>query len=271
MHSKFIPEAPSMQYSVRVAAIAMNTGFPRPWELLHAGIDLKTRGGTNTGPTLLHHNQDRRRSSGRQAAADGRPASPLTHLVRNSLRATSANSALLQQLKQPSAIQAPRHTTGASSSFTKSFGPGRHAPTERPPTRASRPTHARSKSQAPRPRTAHGNRLEEPAEPSDGTSTIQSSSSLNTSLPPPLHITKHRSQYNDQLLQNTRTSSLIDRFDNLSLDERELQKQGIPVNVQFSQSISQLPRFPTVPLFGIYERSHSTDSLAGQMGKLGGA
>ncbi|RSL66025.1 hypothetical protein CEP53_003480 [Fusarium sp. AF-6] len=62
-------------------------------------------------------------------------------------------------LKQPSASQS-RLGTSTSSNFAKSVGPNRYAPSN-PPRTATRPGHMRSKSQAPRPRTAHGLREEE--------------------------------------------------------------------------------------------------------------
>ncbi|KAM5356576.1 hypothetical protein ACJ41O_003222 [Fusarium nematophilum] len=65
-------------------------------------------------------------------------------------------------LKQPSSFQSSRPNT-TSNSFAKSVGPGRHGPSDRAhPSRANgRPGHVRSKSQAPRPRTAHGLRDED--------------------------------------------------------------------------------------------------------------
>ncbi|KAM0429672.1 hypothetical protein ACHAPT_006278 [Fusarium lateritium] len=63
-------------------------------------------------------------------------------------------------LKQPSASQSSRFNSSSSSSFAKSVGPNRYAPSN-PPRTAARPGHARSKSQAPRPRTAHGLREED--------------------------------------------------------------------------------------------------------------
>ncbi|WAO94828.1 Kinesin-like protein [Fusarium falciforme] len=62
-------------------------------------------------------------------------------------------------LKQPSAPQS-RLGTSTSSNFAKSVGPNRYAPSN-PPRTATRPGHMRSKSQAPRPRTAHGLREED--------------------------------------------------------------------------------------------------------------
>ncbi|KAI8713470.1 Kinesin-like protein [Fusarium sp. LHS14.1] len=62
-------------------------------------------------------------------------------------------------LKQPSASQS-RLGTSTSSHFAKSVGPNRYAPSN-PPRTATRPGHMRSKSQAPRPKTAHGLREEE--------------------------------------------------------------------------------------------------------------
>ncbi|KAK7426468.1 kinesin-like nuclear fusion protein [Neonectria magnoliae] len=65
-------------------------------------------------------------------------------------------------LKQPTSFQSRQlsnaSTASSTSSFAKSVGPGRQPPVDRPQTSRpnGRPAHARSKSQAPRPRTAHG-------------------------------------------------------------------------------------------------------------------
>ncbi|KAH7152766.1 P-loop containing nucleoside triphosphate hydrolase protein [Dactylonectria macrodidyma] len=67
-------------------------------------------------------------------------------------------------LKQPTSFQSRQlsnaSTASSTSSFAKSVGPGRQLPADRPQTSRlnGRPTHVRSKSQAPRPRTAHGHR-----------------------------------------------------------------------------------------------------------------
>ncbi|KAH8685242.1 kinesin related protein 1 [Ilyonectria robusta] len=69
-------------------------------------------------------------------------------------------------LKQPTSFQSRQlstTSTSSSSSFAKSVGPGRLPPVDRPQTsrQNGRPAHVRSKSQAPRPRTAHGIRERE--------------------------------------------------------------------------------------------------------------
>ncbi|POR32021.1 Kinesin-like protein [Tolypocladium paradoxum] len=68
----------------------------------------------------------------------------------------------MSQLKQPSRITAPAPAS-STSSFAKSFGPGRNTVSDRPVTSKSngRPGHGRSRSQAPRPRTAHDHRDED--------------------------------------------------------------------------------------------------------------
>ncbi|CAM1502724.1 Fc.00g075000.m01.CDS01 [Cosmosporella sp. VM-42] len=111
------------------------------------------------------------------------------------------------QLKPPSSSRQLSSTSSASTSnFAKSVGPGRYH-TERP--HASRPNgrsgHARSKSQAPRPRTAHGIRdedrfprgiREEEAPGNNGTTVISQ-------------------------VKKGRDSSLTEKFNNLSLyDEK---------------------------------------------------
>ncbi|KAJ4263029.1 kinesin-like nuclear fusion protein [Fusarium torreyae] len=65
-------------------------------------------------------------------------------------------------LKQPSATQS---RFGASNGFNKNMGPNRHAPSTTTGRVNGRPGHMRSKSQAPRPRTAHGLREEDRYEP----------------------------------------------------------------------------------------------------------
>ncbi|KAF4967465.1 hypothetical protein FSARC_4988 [Fusarium sarcochroum] len=67
-------------------------------------------------------------------------------------------------LKQPSATQS---RFGASNGF-KSMGPNRHAPSTTTGRVNGRSGHVRSKSQAPRPRTAHGVREEDRYEPPSG-------------------------------------------------------------------------------------------------------
>ncbi|KND87433.1 Kinesin-like protein klpA [Tolypocladium ophioglossoides CBS 100239] len=66
------------------------------------------------------------------------------------------------QLKQPSRITAPA-SVSSTGSFAKSFGPGRNTISDRAATSKTngRTGHGRSKSQAPRSRTAHGHRDED--------------------------------------------------------------------------------------------------------------
>ncbi|KAL2211797.1 kinesin-domain-containing protein [Sarocladium strictum] len=146
----------------------MAAGSLRPWEVLQSSSDLKARRSLGICSSWLRHNQNHRQQPERLPTEDGFPLRWLLSSHRAGLLESSTiTNMTFQQLKQPSALQPPRHTSTASSSFAKSFGPGRHAPTERPPTRTGRPVHARSKSQAPRPRTAHGHRLEEPVDAPD--------------------------------------------------------------------------------------------------------
>lgn len=104
-------------------------------------------------------------------------------------RVVSANKS---QIKLPQSYQSSRNASNASSSsnnFAKSIGPGRYAPSDRPPVSRSngRPGHARSKSQAPRPRTAHGRYEEEEQEPPAGGNGTTDISQLSRSLPPQAH------------------------------------------------------------------------------------
>ncbi|PNY29690.1 Kinesin-like protein [Tolypocladium capitatum] len=68
----------------------------------------------------------------------------------------------ISQLKQPSRMTAPA-SVSSTSSFAKSFGLGRNTVSDRAATSKTngRPGHGRSKSQAPRPRTAHSHREED--------------------------------------------------------------------------------------------------------------
>ncbi|KAF4470224.1 kinesin family member C1 [Fusarium albosuccineum] len=92
-----------------------------------------------------------------------------TSAARSNMKAQSL--AGMSGLKQPSSFQTSR--SGMGSNFAKSVGPGRHAPSNQPQaTRMHpRPGHARSKSQAPRPRTAHGLRDEDRYEPAPSNNT----------------------------------------------------------------------------------------------------
>lgn len=239
----------------------MAAGSLRPWDNLQSGSDLKARRSLGICSSWLRHDQFHRQQPERLPSKDAFPLRWLLSLHRGGLvESSTITNMTFQQLKQPSALQPPRHTSTASSSFAKSFGPSRHAPTERPPTRTGRPVHARSKSQAPRPRTAHGHRLEEPVDAPDDNGTTRSSSSSDTSHSHPLHVKKLKSQHSAPLLPTIRTSSLINQFKNMSLNEQGLQKNGLLVNAQFSQSTSQLSRFPITSLHKIEERGQTIAS-----------
>jgi kinesin family protein C1 len=83
-----------------------------------------------------------------------------------------------------------------------------------------RPTHSRSKSQAPRPRTAHAIREEERHEPpaSNGTTGIQLYCS-QAYVPLPRNKTRNSQAFST--LSTIRDSSLTSRFNGLSLEDND--------------------------------------------------
>ncbi|KAM5372195.1 hypothetical protein ACJZ2D_007595 [Fusarium nematophilum] len=123
-------------------------------------------------------------------------------------------------LKQPSSFQSSRPNT-TSNSFAKSVGPGRHGPSDRAhPSRANgRPGHVRSKSQAPRPRTAHGLRDEDRYDSAPSNGTALASKPDTTEPLAPLHNNKIRAVPSASVLPTCRDSSLTSRFHQLSLEE----------------------------------------------------
>jgi len=110
-----------------------------------------------------------------------------------------------------------------------------------------RPAHARSKSQAPRPRTAHAIREEQNEPPaSNGTTEFQL-----YSTPAYVQLPRHKTTISQPVsaLSMIRDSSLTSRFNDMSLeDENEPGSQAIsrPLTRQSSQSsiTSQISNIP---------------------------
>lgn len=164
---------------------------------------------------------------------------------------TAANS---PQLKQPSATQS---RYGASSNvFSRNQAARNGAPTATSRINGvngvngvnGRPGHARSKSQAPRPRTAHALREEDryEAPTNNGTTTL----SQDTSQPiTTLSCDKSRTSQSFATLPTIRDSSLTSRFLEMSLDDNiphGSQAISRPLTRQSSQSsttshISNIP------------------------------
>lgn len=132
-----------------------------------------------------------------------------------------------KQIKQPSAYQQPtRHTSStvaSSNGFAKSIGPGRHAPSDRSHAAktSGRSIHSRSRSQAPRPRTAYGHREDDHFDscPANNGTSQANGRVCDTPLPEPLHCPKVRSTQRSPRLPAIRDSSLTARFSSLSIDD----------------------------------------------------
>ncbi|KAK2597423.1 kinesin-like nuclear fusion protein [Conoideocrella luteorostrata] len=109
------------------------------------------------------------------------------------------------------------HTTNAPaasiSSFAKSIGPGKHQSDRSHPPLA-RSSHARSRSQVARPRTAHGNRPEEHFD-DESTSNSGTKPTSNESL----HCTKIRHMKSTPSLFRSRDSSLTSKFKSLNIHD----------------------------------------------------
>ena len=180
--------------------------------------------------------------------SDGSPTSfvSLFREARHLVYPQSANPISRLQTQATKPLLPSRHTSTASStatsSFAKSFGPGRHAPSERPPTRAhGRPTHSRSKSQAPRPRTAHGHRLEEPIDAPDGNGTTNPPLTRPDNSHPSasFHVRKIRAQHSTPQLPTIRDTSLVAKFKSMSLEENYPRHLGNRVNFQPPEPATQ--------------------------------
>ncbi|KAF5012406.1 hypothetical protein FDECE_1535 [Fusarium decemcellulare] len=185
-----------------------------------------------------------------------------TSAARSNMKAQSL--AGMSGLKQPSSFQTSR--SGMGSSFAKSVGPGRHAPSNQP--QASRmhprPGHARSKSQAPRPRTAHGLRDEDRYEPAPSNSMSTTSQPVNSQPLAPLHSNKVRAVQSAAVLSTRRDSSLTSRFTQLSLDDDNSLSIGNqvfsrPATRQSSQS-SLISQTSTIA-----SKRHSKDNQNGKL------
>lgn len=133
------------------------------------------------------------------------------------------HSNILSQLKRST-----RHTTNAPaqplSSFAKSYSQHRNQPDRSNPA-SFRSSHARSKSQVARPRTAHGHRPEEQFdEPTSTNGTMQS--------PKPVKILRNldiRHIRSTPSFSRSRESSLIARFKSLSIIDNDPTAKGCPV------------------------------------------
>ncbi|KJZ77219.1 hypothetical protein HIM_03540 [Hirsutella minnesotensis 3608] len=92
----------------------------------------------------------------RAAEYPSKPTLATANPPRGNIKGHSLTS-ISQQLKQTSRLAAPTPVASSSvSNFAKSYGPGRNAVPERQTAlKSSRSAHFRSRSQAPRPRTAH--------------------------------------------------------------------------------------------------------------------
>ncbi|KAM0558307.1 hypothetical protein ACHAPJ_005001 [Fusarium lateritium] len=135
-------------------------------------------------------------------------------------------------LKQPSVAQS---RFGASNGINKGMGPNRHAPSTTTGRVNGRAGHMRSKSQAPRPRTAHGLREEDRYEPptANGTTTSQPDNPQPlASLP----CNKSRISQSFSVLSTIRDSSLTSKFIQLSLED-----DYAPGNQAISRPLSRQP------------------------------
>ncbi|KAH6889737.1 hypothetical protein B0T10DRAFT_459471 [Thelonectria olida] len=134
-------------------------------------------------------------------------------------------------LKQPTSFQSRQIPTSATTNgLAKSIGPNRQLTSDRPQTRQNvRPNHARSKSQAPRPRTAHGLRDRD----DDRLDLSQHSNGTTNSTSDSLHVRKTRARRSNSAASTIRDISLTSRFNQLSLEDRGTALGG-------TQAISQL-------------------------------
>lgn len=125
-------------------------------------------------------------------------------------------------MKPPTSYSSRPNSTASSSSsssFAKSFGPGRNIPSDRPG-KPTRPNHARSKSQAAtRPRTAHGHREEEHFDDTANSSNGTTEPPIQPSNTAPALVNSKIRQGSSTPVSSTRESSLSTRFNNLSLHD----------------------------------------------------
>ncbi|KAI5468070.1 hypothetical protein BGZ63DRAFT_42699 [Mariannaea sp. PMI_226] len=142
-------------------------------------------------------------------------------------------------LKQPSLFQSRQIPSSASNTgLAKSIGPNRQIPTDRPQTSSrqngqnGRLGHARSKSQAPRPKTAAGHRDRD----DDRFDTSQSGNGTANSSSDSLRYSKVRARRSNSASSSRRDRrelSLASQFNQLSLEDKGTVLGG-------TQAISQL-------------------------------
>lgn len=154
-----------------------------------------------------------------------------------------ANNSFFPQYKQSG--HQSRTTSTTSSGLGKSIGPSRYAPTDRPVTRLGRPTHGRSKSQAPRPRTAHGSRNDEPTDDTDDNGTAQPLCDAHyTFFPGCPPVPKLRSHPDSQPSVNARDFSLSAKFSALNLHEANPDVAGTASRSRSPSVTSPSPHHP---------------------------
>ncbi|KAK5995973.1 Kinesin-like protein klpA [Cladobotryum mycophilum] len=131
--------------------------------------------------------------------------------------------ASISQLKAPSR-QLNSGINPTINGFGKTIAPVRNAPSSDRSTTSSstRPGHTRSKSQAPRPRTAHGQRDDDEYEDGSNHAGMCASSDEERATPTfaLLHNHKLRKHSSTSALSTSRESSLATKFSNLSLKDR---------------------------------------------------
>lgn len=136
------------------------------------------------------------------------------------------------QLKQPSRYPSNASST-STSSFAKSFGPGRILPTDRPSQNLKASTQTKppqSKSQVQRPKTSHGLRDEDEYTlvPTGNGTPQNSEQQRNVPVLRPLHHKKTRA-VRPTTSSGTRESSLTARFNGLSINDISSSSHGSQV------------------------------------------
>lgn len=135
------------------------------------------------------------------------------------------------QLKPPSSYGTSRNASSASSiagsGFGKSIGPGRASTRN-----GVRSGHSRSKSQAPRPKTSHGHRSDDPVEPSSpthGTATPQQipQDQHQHYMSLPYVKTRSKPPTSSTVPSRFRESSLITKLKNWSLEDRDADRSQV--------------------------------------------
>lgn len=136
------------------------------------------------------------------------------------IRKTDNSTQLKRPTRHATNTAAPTSLTG----FAKSFGPTRNQVDRSNPT-TFRSSHARSKSQAARPRTAHGHRPEEHFEDTTSTNGTNLSPNRDNSL----QNTKLRHMKSTPAFSRSRESSLTTKFRSLSIYDNVTPADGCRV------------------------------------------